>query len=176
MDNRNGIFPIHRGGRFALVTASAGMRTERIACRFGLATLDDLDAVTTTAARRLRVSCWAVSPDPMTWGFRSWCPTVTCGSSNRSAPDPVARHVAGWGAEFGRELNATDDRDAFRTRSARNDATPDRRRQATGTVPGRRRQKPVRIARRMRRAGRRVPRRARLAYRDVASATNKRSR
>src|SRR3954462_4854384 len=43
VDNRRGIFPIHRSIRFALLTASAGQRTDRIACRFGLTSVEDLD-------------------------------------------------------------------------------------------------------------------------------------
>src|SRR5205807_3936929 len=37
MDNRRGVFPIHRSVRFLLVTASAGRPTERTACRLAVA-------------------------------------------------------------------------------------------------------------------------------------------
>jgi hypothetical protein len=69
-------------------------------------------------------------------------------------------------------LNATDDRDAFRARSSRNNGRP--------IVEGKQLEPfQVDIARSRFElrpdapAGRRVPRRARLAYRDVASATNR---
>ena len=36
LDNRDAIFPIHRGVRFALLTCTAGRPTRSIACRFGI--------------------------------------------------------------------------------------------------------------------------------------------
>jgi hypothetical protein len=80
--------------------------------------------------------------------------------------------VEGWHVHFGRELNASDDRDAFQPATGRTDARP--------VLEGKQ-LAPFRVAlnraaAELRRdAGRahRVPFRARLAYRDVASATNR---
>ena len=38
LDNRGGIFPIHRSLRFVLLTATAGTPTRQVACRFGVRT------------------------------------------------------------------------------------------------------------------------------------------
>jgi hypothetical protein len=78
----------------------------------------------------------------------------------------------GWSASFGRELNATDDRDAFAPATHRAWSRP--------VVEGKQLE-PFRVSidrstlelRPDAAKARRVPRRPRLAYRDVASATNR---
>jgi hypothetical protein len=89
-----------------------------------------------------------------------------------SAVVPRLASNDGWGVHFGRELNASDDRDAFTDFTGGAQARP----VVEGKQVG-----PFRVAiersryqlRRGRDVGARAPRRARLAYRDVASATNR---
>jgi hypothetical protein len=119
IDNRRGIFPIHRSVRFLLVTATRGQPTTEVACRLGETNLTALE----TAEE--------AGPD------RSWFPVrVTpallerISGSDLAIPDfrspldvAIAERAAvlfgrlgsneGWSARFGRELNATDDRHRF---------------------------------------------------------------
>src|SRR4029453_9532759 len=45
VENRDAIFPIHRGLKFLLLTASRGGRTTTIPCRSGVRSLAVLDAI-----------------------------------------------------------------------------------------------------------------------------------
>ena len=112
LDNRRGIFAIHRSIRFALMTGTAGTPTRSIACRFGLSALDDLERpeAPTVITRRLieRLS----GEDDL------GLPEVTSELDLRIVEGIHHRHAwlsrpEGWQVEFGRELNATDDRDKF---------------------------------------------------------------
>lgn len=172
LDNRAGIFPIHRSVRFALVTASAGTRTERIACRFGVTEIDDLES---PAAKRLDISRDLLGrisgPDDL--GIPELLSEHDLRIVERvSTRVPRLASATGWGAQFGRELNATDDRGAFRARSPQSSGRP--------VVEGKHLEsfrvnvdKSRLELRAEARAARRVPCRARLAYREVASATNR---
>ena len=171
MENRHGIFPIHRSVRFSLMTASAGARTDAIACRFGLTRVDELEAPAHTLTISRRLLTRLSGSDDL------GIPEL---SSERhfqilehiSAGSPWLADAAGWNARFGRELNATDDRHAFRSRSRSANGRP--------VVEGKQLE-PFRVdvgrsefalppdaA-----AARRVPARTRLGYREVASATNR---
>ena len=172
LDNRAGIFPIHRSVRFALVTASAGLRTQRIACRFGLTTLDELEA---PAAAILDLSRDLLTR--LSGADDLGIPELVSERDLRivekiSAHVPWLGHRSGWGVEFGRELNATDDRGAFRERASRHDGRPiiEGKQLEPFQVDVTRSQFELRPDAP---AGRRVPRRVRLAYREVASATNR---
>jgi hypothetical protein len=114
-DNRDGLFPIHRGVRFALVTATTAGRTDDLRLRAGLrdpAALDDVpDEGGPAHAVRLPMTMLSAFdgdaravPDARTDMDRAVLARVL------SAGPPLAR---GWGAHFGRELNATDDRRHF---------------------------------------------------------------
>jgi hypothetical protein len=89
-----------------------------------------------------------------------------------SAQVPWLGDPSGWGVHFGRELNATDDRDAFVRRTGRADARP--------VIEGKQ-ISPFHVELGLSQlelkpdaaVGSRIPYRARLAYRDVASATNR---
>jgi hypothetical protein len=179
IDNRRGVFPIHRSLRLLLLTSSRGGTTAAARGLLGaddpavLETLPDTGGhaeafpVRLTTALLRRVS-----------GPRLAVPHV------RSTADlalldrlfssfPALSDPAGWAATFGRELNATDDRDCF---TAQADDLP--------VVEGRHlspfridfdavrlRASQERVARRI--DGARTFERERLAYRDVASATNR---
>jgi len=174
-DNTEGLFPIHRGVRFALVTATKGGPTAELCLTGGLrdaAVLDDMSDEG-VPARAVRV------PMPMLTAF---------GGEGRPVPDVrtasdrevLARVLAagppldsrdGWHVHFGRELNATDDRahfgprglpvlegkliDPFRARVA----------EAASFID------PAVARARLR--GRTAIDRPRLGYREVASSTNR---
>jgi hypothetical protein len=173
LDNREGIFPIHRGLRFVLLTCTAGRSTTAIRCRFGVTHTEDLERVAPGAPVVLTRSFLARLSGADDLGV----PELTSPWALRlverlGATVPRLGSVEGWHVQFGRELNATDDRCAFSRFTGRPDARP--------VVEGKLID-PFRVSvercRLELRAGARVrvqvPRRARLAYRDVASATNR---
>lgn len=170
LDNRAGIFPIHRSVRFVLMAATAGAATTSTRCRFRLTGTDDLtldrDAIELTRPLIERLS----GPDDL--GLPDLASPRDLQIVERiTSAIPRLGSADGWQASFGRELNATDDSDAFVPASGRADARP--------VVEGKQLE-PFRVAVdrcrfdvRPSAAARRVPRRARLAYRDVASAGNR---
>ena len=119
-DNAAAVFPIHRGLRFLLVTASTGSRTEALPCRLGIRDPDVLDS-TAGEADASDKTPWVV----MTRGLlERLSPGQLAVPDARSATDlallektaaiaPPLGSPEGWGAEFGRELNAADDRRHF---------------------------------------------------------------
>ena len=169
LDNRAGLFPIHRSLRFALMTCTVGPSTNAVACRFGISRGDDLDAgsnpIVVTRALLTRVS----GNDDL------GVPEMTTERDLRilehvSARVPWLSASAGWNVQFGRELNVSDDRGLFRPFRGRSRARP--------VLEGKHIE-PFRVAVDNCRyelapgVTARVPRRARLVYRDVASATNR---
>ena len=117
-ENREGLFPIHRGLKFLLATATVGPQTTNVPARFGLRRAETLDALADSgvdaqsvplprslleklsgdAAGRARDSL-----DGSTW--RS-CRAIAFSAPPLGDPD-------GWHVTFGRELNATDDKRHF---------------------------------------------------------------
>lgn len=181
VDNHRGVFPIHRSVRFLLVTASAGSATDRIACRLNvddpseLARLDAED----DAAGRFPVS---LSPSVIE---RLSGPELTIPTLHDHMDLAIAERAAalfpslgsprGWAATFGRELNATDDRDAFRPAASIRHGLPvvEGKHLAPFRVQARGATHAITVAdARARLGGDRIGR-PRLAYRDVASATNR---
>jgi hypothetical protein len=185
IDNHGGVFPIHRSVRFLLVTASAGTPTREIGCRFGI---DDPSTLETIGERPANTpTSFPVRLTPALLERLSG-PDLTI----PSLPSPIDLAIAeraaslfpplgsnaGWAATFGRELNATDDRAAFRQADVCRDV-----RLILPVIEGKHLE-PFRVrfesvgytiraadARRRLRSDRHQ--RPRLAYRDVASATNK---
>jgi Eco57I restriction-modification methylase len=179
MDNHRGVFPIHRSVRFLLVTATNASPAGPIACRLGVDDPSELDAVGDEPAD---VSPWfpvRLSPalverisgrDLVLPNLRS---ALDLAIVERAASlFPPLGSGSGWSVRFGRELNASDDRGAFRDG-----------RHGLPVVDGKhlepfhvaldavRRSISAADARRRLRADRyNLPR---LAYRDVASATNR---
>ncbi len=117
-ENRRRVFPIHAGLRFLLLTGSNGGPTDAVACRFGVEDPADLESaddspqaawfsVRLTAALVERLSGedltipWMRSPQDLVLAERAGTLFAPLGSDR------------GWGARFGRELNATDDRHHF---------------------------------------------------------------
>ena len=175
MNNHRGVFPIHRSVRFLLVTAAAGEPTGRIACRLdvddpaalealGEAAADDGCPVALSPALLERIS----GPELAIPHLRT--ATDLAIVERAAALFPPLGSAEGWAVRFGRELNASDDRGAFRAHGlpvvegkhlepiyASLDAV--RHHISAGD------------ARRLLRSDRHEH--PRLAYRDVASATNR---
>ncbi len=181
IENRDGLFPIHRSLKFLLVCATAGSGGARSAlpCRFGVRRVDDLER-----APELGLDHEAIAvprslierTDPASLSF----PDIR----DRSDVEILARiaftvptlgDVDGWNVHFGRELNATDDRQHFE-----NTAGP----RMLPIIEGKHLSPFVvdaAAASRFieeKRVGQLLDRRrsfgrARLAYRDVAAATNR---
>lgn len=174
-DNRKAIFPIHRGVRFVVLTATKGHATQQFGARLGEtdpAVLGSDDSgspdwftvhLSTGLLQRLSGPAWTV-PD-----LRSAKDLAIVERAAASFPPLGSRE--GWHLRFGRELNATDDRDVLRPPG---EGLPVIEGKLVGPfvvdVAGARQS--VRWSEAARRLGDRVGR-VRLAYRDVASATNR---
>jgi hypothetical protein len=120
-ENRRGVFPIHRSVRFLLLTATNGPRTTAIACRLG----ETDPAILETGEDEPRAGDpWfpvhlspelieRLSGDDLALpDFRS---SLDVAIAERAAfLFPSLGDRAHWGARFGRELNASEDRRYFR--------------------------------------------------------------
>jgi hypothetical protein len=185
LDNREGIFPIHRSLRFVLLTATTGGPTRDIACRFGVRKTDHLDNPHAHDPLVITRALLETLSGPDDLGV----PEVATERDLRILEKVASRMPrlgasTGWNVRFGRELNATDDSAAFVPFTGSAGARPvlegkqiEPFRASTSTC---RYEWPERACgpltdRNALRQGRRraVPRRARLAYRDIASATNR---
>jgi hypothetical protein len=177
MDNHRGVFPIHRSVRFLMVSASAGGSTGDVACRLDLddpASLESLGEETSRAQFPIHVSPALLE--------RISGPDLALPNLHSAIDLAIVERVAslfqplgsagGWAVRFGRELNASDDRAAFRPAG-----------RGLPIVEGKH-VEPFHVAldsarhgitaadaRRLLRSDRHE--RPRLAYRDVASATNR---
>jgi hypothetical protein len=177
LENRDGVFPIHRSVKFALVTSTKGGATDEVRCHMGIrdpAVLDTIDD-SSSASFRVRLGTPFIErvsgPGLALPDIRAdWEASLLERLSRRFKP-LAARD--GWNLAFGRELNATEDARRF-TRGRRGlpvlegkqigpfrvDLDGCRLRIAEGRLP-------------RRLAGSGDYRRARLAYREVASASNR---
>jgi hypothetical protein len=178
MDNHRGVFPIHRSVGFLLVTATQGSPTGRMACRLGV----DDPAVLESLSDEPADSSWfpvRVSPALLEQisGPALVLPNLRSASDlaiveRAAALFPPLGSATGWSVRFGRELNASDDRGAFREHRHGLLVVEGKHlepfRVATETV---RRSITAADARRLLRSDRHTL--PRLGYRDVASATNR---
>jgi hypothetical protein len=118
-ENRDAIFPIHRSLRFLLVTATRGGPTKSIACRFGERDPRALDRISDEAAPREAFPI-TLTPELLTRlsGDQLTIPelrkAIDLRIAEKASAAPALGSSGGWGARFGRELNATDDRAVFR--------------------------------------------------------------
>jgi hypothetical protein len=179
-DNQRGIFPVHRGLRFMLLTASRGSRTTSMACRFGV---QDPLALERVGEESACANTWypvQLSPDLLRrisgagLAIPEFRDAVDLGICERAAAlFPSLGSDGGWNAEFGRELNATDDRMHFTAPGAGSLPVVEGKQ----IEPFRANLCAARYAITARSAGRLLNPgrfgRPRLAYRDVASATNR---
>ena len=180
-ENTGGIFPIHRGVRFLLLSAAAGGPTRAVACRLGERDPAVLDAtaaalpadgsrdagVTLTPAllRRLSGPGLAIPYIRM----KPELPLV----ERLVSSWPALGDSRGWAARFGRELNRSDDRAQFSTAPL---GMPVVEGKHVDPYCVRLDRCEYRIAREADLRGRplrEAVRRHRIAYRDVASSTNR---
>jgi hypothetical protein len=178
-DNQQGVFPIHRSVKFLLLSASRGSATRTIACRLGERDPTALEhigdespdtspafGVRITPALLERLSGESlVIPD-----LRS---ALDVAILERAATlFPPLGSQAGWRARFGRELNATDDREHFGSPGHGLPIV-----EGKHIEPFRADLGAVRFTLGLRKAERLLEHqpytRNRLAYRDVAGATNR---
>jgi hypothetical protein len=173
LDNRGGIFPIHRSLRFVLLTATVGTPTRAIACRFGITEPAVLDEIGDTE-RRLILTRQLLGR--VSGADDLGIPEVASEHDLRilervSAQTPWLGAADGWSVRFGRELNATDDKDGFVPFTGRRGARPVL--EGKNIEPFRTLLDHCRYELRRGFEPARVARRARIAYRDIASATNR---
>lgn len=173
LDNRGGIFPIHRSLRFVLLTATAGRPTRDIACRFGITRTEDLDAADDDH-RPLVMTRPLLAR--LSGGDDLGIPELATEEDLRILEKIAAREhwlgaADGWNVRFGRELNATDDRGAFAPFTGASGARPVL--EGKQIDPFRVSIEGCRYELRSGSTTRHVARTARLAYRDIASATNR---
>ena len=177
IENREAVFPIHRGLKFLLLTATRGQPTNAIPCRSGIRSITDLEQIPDRGDDR-SVNLPRSVVEQFS-GNQLAIPEIRSSDDVRILGRTVFRFPAlssadGWGARFSRELNATDDRQHFVARRIR------------GSLPlleGKQIQ-PFkanldRVTRYIaetdasRLLGSHGFKKARLAYRDVASASNR---
>ena len=182
LDNRRAIFPVHRSVKFLLLTSTAGRPTTRVRCRFGErdprvldAIEDGADGVSASTAFPVTLTLPLIArlsgdtlviPDLRTSRDLAIVEKATAGAPRLGDPE-------GWGAVFGRELNASDDRRHFTERGPGLPVLAGRHIQPfvvdLSSCRFRiRRAVAARLLNREHSYGR-----PRLAYRDVASATNR---
>jgi N-6 DNA Methylase/Eco57I restriction-modification methylase len=179
IDNRGGIFPIHRGLKFILLTATTNDETTALPCRFGVTHVEELDrlpdvgrAPDTVLVPRTLVETFSgealAVPDVRAPVDVDILSQLACTLSALGSRE-------GWSISFGRELNATDDKEHFVSADdARGLPVVEGKLLAPFVVNVHAAR--FRISRRT--AARlldpeRTFRRARLAYRDVAAPTNR---
>jgi hypothetical protein len=120
-DNRHAIFPIHRSVRFLVCTSTVGDATRHIACRFGIDDPAELETIP-DGGDRLRTKSHPIGLTPSFLealsGHALAIPELRSELDARILERvvhtiPRLDAADGWAARFGRELNATDDRDHF---------------------------------------------------------------
>jgi len=178
LDNSAGLFPIHRGLRFMVLVASPGSAPRTIRARFGVRASAEIDELPGTDEPG-RPSSFPVRLDGET--------IRVAGGASLRIPDarkpgdlewlvaqcrrfPALGDKTGWNLTFGRELNATEDREAFGHEGLPiiegKHIAPYRVSEAAAT----RRIHPAKADALLPSGG---FRRARLAYRDVAGVGNR---
>jgi hypothetical protein len=116
-ENRDGVFPIHRGLKFLLVTGTTGGCSNGVTCRFGVRDTAALEAFADSGFDREAVTL----PRPLIErlsGPGLALPELRTRTdvaivSDLSFRVPALGDPDGWNVRFGRELNATDDRHHF---------------------------------------------------------------
>ena len=180
-DNRRAIFPIHRSVRFMIVTATTGAPTDRVACRFGI---DDPALLETIpdAGDRPREPTHQIALTPALLaavaGEKLPIPDLRSAADIRIL-EAIAHRVPrlgdadGWGARFGRELNATDDRRHFHDTGGGLAVLEGKHIEPFRAHPHRATSRIPAIAAARLLGPPKAFMRPRLAYRDVASSTNR---
>jgi len=125
-DNRQAIFPIHRGVRFVVLAGSRGAPADAIPMVSGLADADLLHrlpdgpgagtGVPVVPLSRTMLHRW----DPAHLTMPALATALDASVAWRAMTSPALSSRGGWHVHFGRELNATDDASHFAARH-RND-------------------------------------------------------
>jgi hypothetical protein len=177
-ENTRRIFQVHRSVRFLLVTATKGRPTTTIRCRFGendAERLDELESAAPEPKGQIRLTPRFVEsiggPDLAIPWLRSEL-DVAIVERITSSFRPLS-DASTWGAKFGRELNASDDRAHFRSSGNGIPVVEGKHlRPFEVDVRSARFRISAQDARRLLARHASLPGR-RLAYRDVAAATNR---
>ncbi len=178
-ENNRKIFPIHRSVRFLLLTATQGSPTRSIACRLGEREPTSLETVGDEPAEQCPWFRVRLSPALL----------ARISGGDLAIPDirqpldlslleraaslfaPLGSQ-AGWDVRFGRELNASDDRQYFKSAGHGLPIVEGKYLEPFRVDINKTRYRITRLdAERLLREGQ--YHRPRLAYRDVASATNR---
>lgn len=182
VENREALFPIHRGVKFLLMTLTKGNvpsgrdGTSTIPLRSGIRSASDLDRLPDSGPDGDAVQVPLRLIEQLS-GDQLAVPELRTDTDARIAAHlafnfPPAGSGDGWHLEFGRELNATDDRKYFNTSG---DGLPviegKHIRPFTVDLGATRQHIPSAAAERA--LGRRPFDRSRVAYRDVAASTNR---
>jgi len=117
IENRAGLFPIHRGLKFVLLASTAGGATSLLPCRSGVRSLDLLeqlpdDDVDPHAVPLSRALLERLSGDQLAIPEIRSAADLSI-ASRLAFSVPALGDCDGWQVTFGRELNATDDRRHF---------------------------------------------------------------
>jgi hypothetical protein len=177
VENRDAIFPIHRGLKFTLFTLTKAGATAALPTRVGVRSADTLDRLPDMGSDHDAV----LVPESL---LRQLTGAHLVVPEIRSALDldlvarivqtsPALGDADGWGLRFGRELNASDDRRHFTDGGRGLPVVEGKHLQpfSVDTKAARARIAPETAVRLL--GARSSFRSARLAYRDVASATNR---
>ncbi|HET9263175.1 MAG TPA: N-6 DNA methylase [Vicinamibacterales bacterium] len=117
IENRQGVFPIHRGLRFLILSATKDGRTTDLPCRFGIGTPEMLDSLPDTGRDSEAVLLSRGLIERLS-GSSMAVPELRTTRDVAIVSDlafrwPTLADENGWNVRFGRELNATDDRAHF---------------------------------------------------------------
>lgn len=177
IENRDGVFPIHRGLRFLLLSGTSGGTTDTLPCRFGVRSPEVLDAMpdrgddaacvkVPRALLDRNLAGGGAIPELRTTADLALFSTLVCRA-------PALGSSEGWNVRFSRELNATDDRAHFvRTGGGLPVVEGKHVRPFDVDLTAVRYFIDAAVAERLLHGG--TPfRRPRLAYRDVAASTNR---
>ena len=181
VENRDGLFPIHRGLKFLLVTSSRGTPTTSLPCRYGVRSPETLERLSDEGVDDRAVHVPRRLLSEISGEEQLAIPELRTSADLDLVSAIVSRIPPlggnrGWNVRFGRELNASDDKPHF---VRREDGGPD----DLPVIEGKQIQ-PFTIDASSARfhiakdvARRLLPGcpfdRPRLAYRDVAAATNR---
>jgi hypothetical protein len=177
IDNADALFPIHRGLKFLLLTFTTPGRTTDVPVRSGVRGVEVLERVADCEADSGALSVPRALVEKVS-GESLAVPALRTAIDLRivsavSLGIPALSDSEGWAAQFGRELNATDDRPHFNERGNGMPVIEGKQLVAfRAEVNKAKYWIPKDQAARLVDAGRTFAR-ARLAYRDVASASNR---
>jgi hypothetical protein len=176
LENRDGIFPIHRALKFLLLTFMNSGRTTELPSRTDVRSAEALDRVPDAGAGGSEVFL-PIELIARISGEGLAVPEIRTSLDLEIAAGlairlPATADPTGWGIHFGRELNATDDRRHFSEGPGMPVIEGKHMRPFHVDTDAARSRIPRRIAKRLLDSDATFDR-MRLAYRDVASASNR---